>query len=77
MLFDNLYKNYYMKKLLLMLTPLLFFSCDDAGDCGCEIYNIIVAEDGKESYSYVGLRSGYCSQYDDLEGYYYYDINCE
>ena len=66
-----------MKKIIILFSPFLFLSCETSGDCGCEIYDIIIADDGTQSYSYVGIREGYCSQYDDLDGYYYYDVNCE
>jgi len=66
-----------MRKIFLLFTPILFFSCDTKGDCGCEVFEIIVDEQGKETYKFIGNRSGYCSQYNDLEGYYFYDINCD
>ena len=65
-----------MKKLLLVISPILFFACDTKGDCGCEVYKIITDENGKDSYELLGTREGYCSQY-DLEGYYYVDVNCD
>lgn len=65
-----------MKKIFLLLSPILFFACDTKGDCGCEVYNIITGDDGIVTYELVGTREGYCSQY-DLEGYYFVDVNCD
>lgn len=65
-----------MKKVFLLLSPILFFACDTKGDCGCEVYEIIVNEDDVQTYRLLGTREGYCSQY-DLEGYYFVDVNCD